>query len=216
MNSITNTSQPQKRRWRWLKWGGLALIVLILSIAVGSWLIFQYQRRQWTDDTPITIEQTVDTAARQPDGKKLYRETRQALERGTAKQFSFDSRELNALLTQVPQFQAMEKQMALQLDGDKLLAKMSLPLDDIPGFQGRYLNGDFVFDLHIEQGVPTISLLSGTIRNQPIPEGYLQQLNRIGQKQLLQRLSAQGDLSQVESLRIENSRLILDVRGSNK
>ncbi|NLF93774.1 MAG: hypothetical protein GX564_07790 [Oligosphaeraceae bacterium] len=215
MNNSTNPPPPRPRKspWRWLKWCCLTLLLAILTVAAVGWLFFQQQRRQWTDEQPMAIAAPAADGLRRAEAERLYRDTRQALERGQKTQLSFDSQQLNAVLSQAPEFQNLQQKLSLQLQGDKLLTRMSLPLDEVPGFQGRYLNGDFVFSLQVDQGTPAIKLLSGNVHGQPIPDRFLQQLNQIGQQQLVQRLGSRVDLSQVESLRLENSQLILKLRG---
>ena len=215
-------TNPQRRLSRKspsrkLKWIGLILLLFFLVAllgGVGSWLFFQHQRRYWTDKQPLLIAAPESNGLRPAEAERLYRETRQALESKRKTQLHLDNRQLQAVLTRAPEFTSWQDKLSLRLDGDKLLTQMSLPLDEIPGFRGRYLNGDFVFSLQVTRGVPSIDLQSGTIHDQPIPEKLLRRLNRIARAQLQQQLSSQLDLSSIESLKIENSNLTIELRGN--
>jgi len=216
---MKKTSVSQARRKGGLaifKWGCLTIVILGLLCLLSAWLFFRAQRRKWTDEQPMTVELSREDSARPPDGARIYRDTRRALESGSAQTLQFDDRELNALMNQAPEFKSVASKMALQLQEDSLLTRMSLPLQGIPGFEGRYLNGDFVFTVQIDQGVPQLNLRSGTVRGKPVPERFLNQMNQYGQKELLRRLETQTDLKRIESLRIENGKMILKLREKSK
>ncbi len=200
---------PRKHGLAIFKWGCLIIVLLMLLCLLSIWLFFRAQRRKWTDERPIAVELPLENSSRSPDGSRIYRDTRRALESGSAQALHFDNQELNALLNQAPEFQSLISQMALQLQDDSLLTRMSLPLKGIPGFEGRYLNGDFVFTLQIDQGVPQLTLRSGSVHGKPVPERFLSRISQYGQKELLRRLESQTDLSRIESLRIENGKLTL-------
>ncbi|MFA6930313.1 MAG: hypothetical protein WCT05_08300 [Lentisphaeria bacterium] len=207
---------PRKRGSAVIKWGCLTVVILLLLCLLSVWLFFRAQRRKWTDERPIPVELPLEGGSRQSDGARIYRDTRRAFESGFAQSLHFDNRELNALLNQAPEFKSLIPQMALQLQEDSLLTRMSLPLKGIPGFEGRYLNGDFVFTVQINQGVPQLMLRSGNVHGKPVPEHFLNQINQYGQKELLRRLETQTDLSRIESLRIENGKLILKLREKSR
>ena len=207
--SVSQT--PQKRGLVVLKWGCLTIVILGLLCLLSVWLFFRAQRQKWTAEQPMAVELPREHSARPPDGARIYRDTRRALESSSAQILQFDDGELHALLKHAPEFKSITSQMALQLQEDSLLTRMSLPLQGIPGFEGRYLNGDFVFTVQIEQGMPQLNLRSGTVHGKSVPERFLNQINQYGQKELLQRLEAQADLKRIESLRIENGKLILQL-----
>ena len=207
---------PRKRGLAIFKWGCLTIVIVLLLCLLSVWMFFRAQRRKWTDERPIPVELPMEESSRPADGARIYRDTRRALESGSAQTLQFDKRELNALLNQAPEFKSITSQMALQLQEDSLLTRMSLPLKGIPGFEGRYLNGDFVFTLQIDQGVPQLKLRSGSVHGKPVPERFLNQINQYGQKELLRRLEMQTDLSRIETLRIENGKLTLKLREKSR
>lgn len=210
-------SQPRRKSGLSIfKWGCLTIVILVLLCLLSVWLFFRVQRQKWTDEQPVPVELPVENSARPPDGARIYRDTRRALESGSAQTMQFDNRELKALLNQAPEFKSMSSQMALQLQDDSLLTRMSIPLQGIPGFEGRYLNGDFVFTVQIDQGVPQLKLRSGSVHGKPVPEHFLNQINQYGQKELLRRLQTQTDLSRIESMRIENGKLTLKLREKSR
>ena len=211
MKKMPVQQAQRKRGLAIFKWGCLTIVILGLLCLLSGWLFFQAQRQKWTDERPMAVELSRENSVRPPDGARLYRDTRRALESDSAQTLQFDDGEFNALLHQAPEFKSIASQMAVQLQDDSLLARMSLPLQGVPGFAGRYLNGDFVFTVQIDQGVPQLKLRSGSVRGKPVPERFLNQINQYGQKELLQRLEAQADLKRIESLRIENGKLILQL-----
>ncbi len=196
------------------KW--VCLSVVALFLALSAWAFFSSQRRKWTGEAPIQVELPVESSTRPVDAERLYRDTRRALEGGAARNLQFDSREFNALLKQAPELRGLEEKMAMQLLDDCLLTRMSLPLDGIPGFAGRFLNGDFIFNLQIEQGEPQVSLRSGKVRGKEVPQRFLAQINQYAQKELIRRLQTQTDLSRIESLHIKDGKMSLKIKEKSK
>ena len=198
------------------KWVCLSVVALFLLLALSAWAFFSSQRRKWTGDAPIQVELPVESSVRPVDGDRLYRDTRRALEGSAAQTLQFDNQKFNALLNQAPELQGLKSKMAMQLQNDCLLARMSVPLDGIPGFAGRFLNGDFIFDLQIEQGEPQVSLRSGKVRGKEVPQRFLAQINQYAQKELISRLQSQTDLNRIESLRIKDGKMILKIKEKSK
>jgi hypothetical protein len=194
----------------------LTVATLLLLLALSAWAFFSSQRRKWTGDAPIQVELPLESSVRPVDAERLYRDTRRALEGSSARNLQFDKREFAALLKQAPELRGLETKMAMQLQEDCLLTRMSLPLDGIPGFAGRFLNGDFIFDLQIDQGEPRVSLRSGKVRGKEVPQRFLEQINQYAQRELIRNLQRQTDLKRIESLRIENGKMILKIKEKSK
>ncbi|MDD3696402.1 MAG: hypothetical protein PHG44_10610 [Lentisphaeria bacterium] len=197
--------------WFLLKCLALSILLLFLLVLLTIWIFFRVQRQRWTDTQALAKIVPIETS-RTINARRLYAETRRALESSQASQLSFDNAELQALMREAPELQHAEAQMHFELDGELLKSRMSLPLGNVPGMQGRYLNGDFVFSLRIDEGKPELKLLSGTVKGRPLPEKYLRRINQFGQARLMQALGGSAEIKRIESLRIEESRLNMKIK----
>ena len=91
-------------------------------------------RQRWTDTQALAKIVPIETS-RTINARRLYAETRRALESSQASQLSFDNAELQALMREAPELQHAEAQMHFELDGELLKSRMSLPIGNVPGMQ---------------------------------------------------------------------------------
>src|SRR5262249_27536587 len=90
--------------------------------------------------------------------------------------------ELNTLIQQSPE---VKGKFHVSMVGDKFKAEMSLPLGELPGFKGRYLNGEADVVATAVDGRPAVHLRNVRVKGLPLPDSsrqVIKQNNLLGEE----------------------------------
>jgi hypothetical protein len=85
--------------------------------------------------------------------------------------------EINALIAEAP---GLGGKARVEIEGDRVLAQFSLPLEDLgfPQLRGRFLNGRSVLNLSIVDGELVVSPGAIEVRGGPLPEAVMVRLGK--------------------------------------
>lgn len=97
--------------------------------------------------------------------------------RRAAAPLTLNADELNALIAVAP---GLKGKARLEIEGDKVRATFSLPLDDLgfPQLHGRFLNGTSVLNLSIVGGELVVRAEAIKVRSGPLPEAVMARLRK--------------------------------------
>jgi len=147
------------------------------------------------------------TAVQKRQVEKVYTQVRQAMEQGRATEAVLAGEDLNALLALAPETRTISRRATVALDGDTVKATLSLPLDGVEGMQGRYLNGDFTFQVAVQDGKMQIKILSAVANQRPVPQYIINKLNERDLGPKVARRLGGDQVSRLDSLIIEDGQL---------
>ncbi len=122
------------------------------------------------------------------------------------------SEEINALISHDPELQSLSGKVFVVLEGDRLLAQISLPLQELglPRFKGRYLNGKGDFSLALNKGTLDIHALDLTVKGQPVPPTYMNAIRKHNLADTAnENARASVGLNLLQSIEIRDSKVIL-------
>jgi hypothetical protein len=188
-----------------------ALAALLILALLFGWLSFRRLRKTWTRDQPRQFSAvSVDRAQSQKLGR-LYSKARQAVESGRAETLDVEGSELNQLLSIVPEWQGLARQLSLAIDGEHIVASTSVPLHDMPGLNGRYVNGDFTIAAAAQDGKLQLTVKKVMVGDKALPDFILKKINERNLAELLQEQNSPW-LKQLDSLSVNDGKLQLRTR----
>lgn len=131
---------------------------------------------------------------------------RSALDEGkTGQQLELTSEEVNILIAHHPQFSDVADRARVKLDGERITAAVSIPLDAaIPIVGGRFLNGSAECTLTMKDGVPSLFIEQVMVNGMPLKQTLMTEIR----KQNLLEDNADF-LGTVDSIAVRNSLLIM-------
>ena len=187
-------------------------VALIVAIVVG--VIFWKVRRlrdEFSDTelraVPIA-EANADTARRL---SRTFEQLQRAVKEGRSEQFTFTDLQLNQIVSTVPAVREARGRARFAIVDNHLTVDAGIPLDQIPGFQGRYLNGEFTLDMRLENGVLNLRVLEAAVRGQPLPPAIMEHLRQQNLADLaMQNPEFRAQISGLKALRIENGKLVVE------
>lgn len=160
-------------------WGCVTIVLVFIlgSIVAGLTLRYGIQqfREQYSDDAPIDLPRVAMTSE-QIDTLLLRV---QAFEDGLEADqppdpLTLTQDELNAVLQNHPDLIFIGDNAHFAIEDDKLIGQLSISLDFLPGFAGRFFNGSAVFSIAMEHGRLSVLLDSAIVKGQPVPENVMQ------------------------------------------
>jgi len=185
---------------------GLGVVVLVVAIVAGiaAWQ-FRRLRSEFTDTElkPLPIAEVDAETAR-----RLGRSAEQfgrALKENRRGEFTFTETQINQLIATLPDTQGLRGHATVAVAGDQLKVQTGVPLQQVPGFQGRYLNAEFTVDARIENGQLQVYVREVTVRGQPLPAVLV---NRLRTQDLADRVLQDPDtrrfFSHIRTLHVAN------------
>ncbi len=161
-------------------WGCATLVLVFILGSIVAFFTVRYGiqqlREKYTDDAPMDLpvvgmpQDDLDALIERVDTFSQGLRDDEPVERLVLTQD-----ELNALFQHHPEFTELAGRVYVTIDEDDILnGQVSVPLDGLPGFGGRYFNGSATFDVAIEEGRFTVFVDSATLKGEPVPEDFME------------------------------------------
>lgn len=216
--------EPQPRQRGCFFYGCVfASVLSVLLIIVIGGLIYMGVRvayrfiDEWTSTAPMELPKVQVTEDQRKMVKERVDTFREALEKGTAVEpLVLTGDDLNALIEDSEEFRG---KIHARVEGDKLKAKISFPLDKIglAPFRGRYLNGLAELKASLNNGVLIVTLDSLEVNGKRPPDAFLAQLRHQNLAQDAYKNPGNAEMiSRFESLEIKDGTIILKPRRRQK
>jgi hypothetical protein len=198
-----------------LFWGCLTLAVVLLVLLIGFgvavYFTLQHFIEHHTADRPLDI-----AVVELPEDQMRALEARfEAFEKSIQQgqqppDLEISARELNALVAQDPDLRG---RVFVRIADGKIGGDLSLPMDDVPGGRGRYLNASVDFHVAIDGGSLIVTLADAKVNGAALPPPILKS---VAGKNLAEGVSERREnaevLRQFESLRIVDDKILLQAR----
>ena len=196
----------------------LILFLIVVGLVVGGYYYLKSQVNKYTSDTPADIpsvtlpaEQLEELQARIDTFQSSFEEgAKPAEEQPKNIELILTQDEINALIASNPDF---ANRVFITVNQGVVGAELSIPMDAIPGGDGRYLNATASLNVSMENGVLLVTIADASIKGEPIPQEYiaaLQSENLAGE--LYKDPKAVEVIQRVKELKVEDKKFILIAR----
>ena len=176
---------------------------MVVGIAVTSYMGYRFatgQVEKYTSATPRVLPVVEYTDGEMVElGARLNSVTG---ENGPAQQVTVSADDFNALLARHPSGEFKGKVYITFADGD-VKAEVSLPVDEIPGGKGRFLNGSVTAHVSAKDGELILQATDITVNGEKLPQQFVDVL---GNEKLTNVRFNSDDL---EKLEVVGDKLIL-------
>jgi hypothetical protein len=188
------------------------LVAILVAFLLGLHL-FKKMLNEYTDSQPMplpTVQMApaqIEQVQRRVDG---FREAVRTGKSPTALELTSD--EINALIANDPEYQALRGKLYVTLEDDKVKGQVSFPMArlGLPLFRGRYLNGAGTFSVSFQNGLLRVIPKEIQVKGKPLPSVYMQRIQS-------ENLAAQANdnprsveaLNRLQSIEVKDSKLII-------
>ena len=204
---------PRKRfPWGCLL-GGCCVVMLLMAGGIGAtgfmaYRFYKSQMARYTSDEPAELP-AVDASESEIEDLKLRVESfKELVENEEANEpLELTEKEINMLISQN---EDMSDKVYLRIEDDLLTADVSVPLDMLPGGEGRFFNGSVTLDAEIDNGRLEVYLEDADVQGEEIPSEILSQLSK---ENLAKDVNYDEDtkewIERFESIEIVDNKIVL-------
>lgn len=184
-------------------------LIFILLLIISTYAFFKYQKNKWTDTNAVLPKQETAANLSEREGEKLYKDIKNILSSDFSHQRSYSDKEFRYLLNYIPAYAEQSEKLSLKLQDEFILANCAVPLNNVPGMQGRYLNGEFVLKAEVNNGTVSVNVVSGKVKGKKVPDKLLKYINDNLAKELADELRYNSDLKKIEKLQVQDGKIHL-------
>ena len=160
-------------------WGcaALVLVAILGTILAGLtfWFMVRQLREKYTETEPVELP-VVEIAEEDLEAliQRVDDFAEGLREAGPMDPLTLTQDELNALIQYHPDLDDFAGRVYFTLEDEAVTGQVSVSLDVIPGFGGRYFNGSATFDVALENGRFTVFVNAATFKGEPVPEELME------------------------------------------
>ncbi len=223
------TNKNEKKKGGFLKKLLIVLIVLLVLGVIafvcsyfGTIIALRKIRENYTSDQPVLIEREELSSAQRMQFKKKFNSIREIFRTGKKATIELEGMDLSQLIANSTQTENFADMTDFWIDDDRLMAKMSIPMDmlqhpKIPKmfssfFRGRYLNGVFKLDFAIKDGNLNLNVDECIVKGNPVNETFLKMLNSQNLDAAISRKLGHAWREYIESIEIKNNKMIIKTK----
>ena len=180
------------------------------GIGIATYAMVKYAKG-FTSDSPVEIPVYEPVAGEYESVQERIEEFKNAVEGGTSGvELILTGNDINAIIASDEDLAELRGKAYVKIEDDKITVDVSMPLEWIPWFSGRYLNGSAVIKASMESGLLFVVLDQVKVNGEPLPEEFMGQL--LGEnlaKNMYKAKYKRDIISKVKAVRVEDGRLIL-------
>ena len=199
--------------------------LIALGIVVGIFLIVtgivaykgysMYKEAiSWTDDKPVELNIPEVSEEKKKSADEKLKLLIESVDKSRGGSYSFDADELNALIAEDPAFSG---KAVFVIKGDEVKAKVSFPLDMIPGFGGRYMNGDITLTPGMENGRPVVKVSDLVVNGKHPPEDFMKGIKKTNALEGSYKDPERAKvLERIKNITVENGEIKIELKASKQ
>ena len=211
----TDSSDRQAKARKLLWYLGIPVGILFVAL-IGTLLYYWYAihrfKVDYTEEKPVVIEHEAVPQKQQSNLNTKYNSLKDVLTHHKATEMEFTSQEFSQLMAFAPETKTIADKAKFWLEGNRIKAELSLPLNGVPQMQGRYLNGLFTFNIAVKNQKMSLHVDDCQVKGRPINPKYLKLLNSQNLEQLLAQHSGVNWSNFIENLEVADGKLRIRTR----
>jgi hypothetical protein len=179
---------------------------------VATYLTVRSFRENYTSTEALELPRVEASQSEIDAVLARVREFGEALDRNESPApLSLSQQDLNILIQHHPELRDFSEVVYVTLENDQLNGQMSVPLSEIPGFGGRYFNGQATFDVAFRNDQLEIYVDSATIGDRSVPESFMETVRSENLAADFQRdvPESRDHLRKIESIAIRDGQVVL-------
>lgn len=193
--------------------GLLLLLGIVIFVAV---LIARQKVLSYTDDHPAPVPTYTAGKKEQASALRKFQILREAVKKGNAVRVELTADEINTLIARSGQ-SGLQGRAFVHIQGDRLMADAAIPLNSLPGFTGRWLNGTVTLDARLENGRLVVHPVRVVVRGKELPSAIMKKLRT---KNLADRAYADPNarrlLERLEEFDVRDGRVVIALRAAQQ
>lgn len=182
-------------------------IIGVLAIGFGANYFLKQLREEFTDDVAMELP-VVEVEDSERDAIIDRFDTwSEAMEDddGDRTTLTLTEHDINVLIQHHEDMEAMSDIVYITINDSIITGQVSVPLDEIPGFSGRYFNGIADFEIELENGRLSLYATTANVNGEAVPDEAMQQIRNTNLAQDLDNNPETQELiEKIESIEVKD------------
>lgn len=218
--SDSNITSPAPKRRGCLFYGCLTAIVLLLLAGLMAFLAVRFVRNKldaYTDTQPMKLPKVEMTDTEYQNLQERVKSFGVTLDQGKpGEPLMLNEREINALIARSENAKAFADKVYVSVNGNEVKGQVSIPLSGLGWLgNGRYLNGEAVFKVSLENGVLIVTAQSVKVKGSSLPESFMSQLRQENlAKDAYKDPKHAEAIRKFDSIQVEDNRVVVKARAA--
>jgi len=214
---LTNPPAPKRRGC--LFYGCLTAVVLLLIAGLMVFLAVRFARNTldaYTDTKPMPLPKVELTDAEFQSLEERVKSFGATLKSGKpGAPLTLNEQEINALIARTANTKELADKVHVSLNGNEVKGQISIPLSGLGWVgNGRYLNGEAVFKVGLENGALEVTAQSVTVKGNPLPESFMSRLRQENlAREATQDPKSAEAIRKLQSIQVENGEVTIQASG---
>ncbi|MEM7246033.1 MAG: hypothetical protein AAF533_11870 [Acidobacteriota bacterium] len=154
---------------------GALLLLAVLLVGGGAWSMYS-KVKGYTQEAPMELPLIQVDDAQREEVRQRWAAYQQSAQAGDAAEIELTSDEINMLISDSEQ---LSGKMHVEIVDDVFNVDCSVPLDEVPGFGGRYFNGRVGFEASTPSpGDLELTLVSLDIPGIDVPPEFISEMRK--------------------------------------
>ena len=213
-------TQPKKKKMPvWLKWLAIAvgsLVALVLILALIVWMVFCDMRNAWTTKERHPLPEVVVSKEDINRLAPTYKRIKQILSGKASGEATFvvESDDIDKIIAIANEGRHLKEMARFRVEGDKVIVTTDVNLNKIPFFKGRYLSGDFTWDVTMDTEAWRFYLESVEVDDRFMPDWVISRVNdKIASKEdMLKNQIAPEWTRKLKSLSVQDGKVTFVIK----
>lgn len=215
---MNNQRVPQRRpgtEGNCLIYGCAATVVLgivgVLVIGFGLRQVYTHILNEYTDDVPIELAVIEVTDEDRDSVIERVDSWVEAMDSEGAKvPLTLTERDINILIQNHEELEELNGRVYVAIDDSVIKGEVSVPLSEIPGFDGRYFNGSADFEVELSNGRLSVYAVGASVKGNAVPDDFMQQVrNENFAADVNKEKEAQELFERIESIEVKDGTIII-------
>lgn len=217
--STGGSFQEEKSRDGCWKYGAIGCLVILFLMVIGGFIAYRVTMKfvaevteDYTSDYPM--EMPVVNASRTEINSVLDRVEMFANDLDDDKNtppLVLNSQDINILINNHPDWENLGNIANVTIEGDQVKGKISIPLGEFSNIlEGKYLNGEAVFRVGMDEGIPYLVIDSVEVGGKELPGEFMSGLRTQNMwEESYKNPETHDVLEKLESIIVKDGNLIL-------
>ena len=193
---------------------GIIVAIFLIITGVVTYKVYTTYKSAlaWTSTAPAKLDLSEFSPEEEKLAEQKFKNLKDAINKNESKTFEFTASDINILIRKN---ETLKDHALIDIKDNYIYADVSIPLNMIPGFKGRYLNGSVTLSLKDSKDKVILKLIDLKTDKKTPPSSFLKGLTKNNLLDSAYKNKEQSKvLNKIKSAIIKDDKIIITLKGS--
>ena len=193
---------------------GIVVAIFLTIAGIISYKVYNayHEALAWTSTTPSKLNLPEFTPEEEKLAEQKFKDLKDAINKSEEKTFEFSANDINIL---IKKNDTLKDHAFITIQDGIISADVSMPLNAIPGFGGRYLNGSVKLTLEEQEDKLILKITDINTDTKTPPPGFLKEFTKVNLLDSAYKDKKQSEiLNKIQSAIIQDDKIIITLKST--